>query len=48
MDKSRKLGWNGHVDSRDGLVKTFEELAALKMVPPVEVPKDLNIEYYGY
>lgn len=48
MAKSRKLGWHGFVDSYDALIKTFEELSALKLIPPFEKPKSLNIKYVGY
>lgn len=34
-NKARKLGWHGFVDSCDALRETFEDLAKLKMVPPV-------------
>ena len=35
MDKSRKLGWHGFVDSSESLLEVFDELAKLKMIPPV-------------
>ncbi len=35
MDKSRKLGWNGFVDTRDAIRDTLVGLAGLKMVPPL-------------
>ena len=35
MDKSRKLGWHGFVDSCESLLEVFEDLAKLKMIPPV-------------
>lgn len=35
MDKSRKLGWHGFVDSNESLLEVFDDLAKLKMVPPV-------------
>jgi len=35
MDKSRKLGWHGFVDSSESLLNVFEDLAKLKMIPPV-------------
>jgi hypothetical protein len=34
-DKARKLGWHGYVDSCDALRETFDDLAKLKMVPPM-------------
>jgi len=37
MDKSRKLGWHGFVDSSESLLEVFDDLAKLKMIP--EVPK---------
>jgi hypothetical protein len=48
MNKSRKLGWNGFIDTHESIFKTFEELAALKMIPPFERPKAIEIKYYGY
>jgi hypothetical protein len=36
MDKSRKLGWNGFVQTEEAIKDTIEELAALKMIPPLE------------
>jgi len=38
-DKSRKLGWHGFVDSTEGLLKVFKDLAKLKMIPPVPLVK---------
>ena len=35
MDKSRKLGWHGFVDTSESLLDVFEDLAKLKMIPPV-------------
>ncbi|EXJ76531.1 uncharacterized protein A1O5_01039 [Cladophialophora psammophila CBS 110553] len=34
-DKARKLGWHGFVDSSESLLEVFEDLAKLKMIPPV-------------
>jgi len=39
MDKSRKLGWHGYVDTKDAIFETITELAELKMVPPMLGPK---------
>ncbi|MCJ1382511.1 hypothetical protein MMC17_005624 [Xylographa soralifera] len=36
MDKSRKLGWHGYVDTKDAIFETITKLAELKMVPPME------------
>lgn len=33
MDKSRKLGWNGFVDTRESIRDVIEQLAELKLVP---------------
>lgn len=33
MDKSRKLGWHGHVQSDEGIKSVIDKLAELKMVP---------------
>lgn len=37
MDKARKLGWHGYVDTYQGLLEVFDEFAKLKMIP--NVPK---------
>lgn len=43
MDKSRKLGWHGFVDSVECFLETFRNLAELKMIPPVpEVKVEFN------
>ena len=36
MDKSRKLGWNGFVDTTEGIRATIEQLAELKMMPALK------------
>jgi hypothetical protein len=36
MDKSRRLGWNGWVDTKEGIRNAIEKLAALKMVPALK------------
>ncbi|EUC40526.1 hypothetical protein COCMIDRAFT_108582 [Bipolaris oryzae ATCC 44560] len=35
MNKARKLGWHGFVDTSDAFFQVFRELSALKMVPPM-------------
>lgn len=35
MDKSRKLGWHGFVDSSESLKSVFGDLARIKMIPEV-------------
>ncbi|KAF2812564.1 NAD dependent epimerase/dehydratase family protein-like protein [Mytilinidion resinicola] len=35
MDKSRKLGWFGTVDTTESIRKVLDEFAELKMIPPV-------------
>ena len=35
MDKSRKLGWHGFVDTCESFLEVFDDLAKLKMIPPV-------------
>lgn len=37
MDKSRKLGWHGFVDSSESLKAVFEDLVKIRMIP--ELPK---------
>jgi hypothetical protein len=48
INKSRKLGWHGFVDSHDSLIKVFEELAELKMIPPFKQPESIDVKYLGY
>jgi len=36
MDKSRKLGWNGWVDTKEGIKDAIGKLAVLKMVPALK------------
>ncbi len=33
MDKSKKLGWHGHVQTDEGIRSTIEKMVELKMVP---------------
>lgn len=35
MDKSRKLGWHGFVDSSESVLEVFKSFAELKMIPPI-------------
>lgn len=39
MDKSRKLGWHGFVDSSEAMLNVFQDFAKLKMVPPIPMVK---------
>jgi hypothetical protein len=39
MDKSRKLGWHGFVDSAEAILEVFKDFEKLKMVPPVPMVK---------
>ena len=48
MNKSRMLGWNGFVDTGEGLLSTIKEMSDMKMVPPFEVPDKVEIKYVGY
>lgn len=34
-DKARKMGWHGFVDSNESLLSVFDDLAKIKMIPPV-------------
>lgn len=36
MDKSRRLGWNGWVDTKDAMKDAIAQLAALKMIPALK------------
>lgn len=42
MDKSRKLGWHGFVDSSEAMLEVFQDLAKLKMIPPVPL---INVSF---
>ncbi|KAK3697271.1 hypothetical protein LTR37_017584 [Vermiconidia calcicola] len=35
MDKSRKLGWHGFVDTSESFLEVFDDFAKLKMIPTV-------------
>jgi hypothetical protein len=35
MNKARKMGWHGFVDSNDAIREVLGEFADLKMIPPV-------------
>lgn len=35
MDKAGKLGWHGFVDTSESMLAVFEDLARIKMIPPV-------------
>jgi hypothetical protein len=48
MNKSRKLGWNGFVDTGEGILSTIKELGELKMAPPFEMPAEIDVKYLGY
>ncbi|KAK5071075.1 hypothetical protein LTR64_007578 [Lithohypha guttulata] len=37
-DKARKMGWHGFVDVNESLLAVFDDLARIKMIPPV--PKE--------
>ncbi|KAK5165801.1 uncharacterized protein LTR77_008724 [Saxophila tyrrhenica] len=36
MDKARKFGWHGHVDSLESIHQVMNSLARRKMIPPLE------------
>lgn len=35
MNKARKMGWHGLVDSNDAIIEVLEEFAKMKMLPPL-------------
>ncbi|KAF1923840.1 uncharacterized protein M421DRAFT_95799 [Didymella exigua CBS 183.55] len=35
MNKARKMGWHGFVDSNDALIKVLGDFAKLKLLPPL-------------
>jgi hypothetical protein len=39
MNKARLLGWNGFVDTTEGVFEAFSELSKLGMLPPPVVDK---------
>jgi hypothetical protein len=36
MDRNRKLGWHGYVDTKEAIKSVINDLTHLKMVPPLE------------
>jgi hypothetical protein len=48
MNRSRKQGWNGYIESCDSFIRTFEELSALKMIPPFKRPEKIKVKHHGY
>jgi hypothetical protein len=43
-NKARKMGWHGFVDPTESFLEVFEDLAKLKMIPPVPKSKSNSIE----
>lgn len=39
MDKAKKMGWHGFVDSSECFLEVLNDFAKLKMLPPVPNPK---------
>ena len=35
MDKARKLGWHGYLDTHRSIRSIFEQMVDLKMIPPL-------------
>ena len=35
MNKARKLGWHGYVDTSESILDVFEDFVKLRMIPPV-------------
>jgi hypothetical protein len=48
MDKSRKLGWHGFVDTREAIFETLTELSKLKMIPRVFAKRAAGVKFVGY
>jgi hypothetical protein len=48
MCKSRKLGWHGYVDNHEALFQAMQQLAELKMVPPMAGQLGHELSYHGY
>ena len=36
MDKARRFGWHGHVDTMDSMREVFEKFVEFKMIPPMQ------------
>lgn len=36
MDRSRKLGWHGYVDTKEAIKGVIDDMAKLKLVPPLK------------
>jgi hypothetical protein len=43
MDKSRKMGWHGCVDTMESIREVFDELARLNMTVPIPNPPTLKM-----
>ena len=39
MNKARRLGWTGFVDTRESIFEMYSEMARLGMLPPIKVPE---------
>jgi hypothetical protein len=48
VTKNRKLGWNGFVDSVDGVLDSISEMADMKMLPRPVKTDGFEIKYHGY
>lgn len=35
MDKARRFGWHGHVDTMESMRDVFERFVEFKMIPPM-------------
>jgi len=44
MDKARKMGWHGYVDTLEVVRETFQDFARLKMIPAVPFTRDIDTE----
>ena len=36
MDKARRFGWHGHVDSLEAMRRVLDDFVEFKMIPPLE------------
>jgi hypothetical protein len=48
MDRSRKLGWHGFVDTREAMFESLTELCRLGMIPAMFEKSGRGMEYVGY
>jgi hypothetical protein len=48
VTKNRQLGWNGFVDTNEGIFTTIRRMSASKMIPPPVKTESFDVHYIGY